>query len=75
MIFRRRHRQPSSEDSPPRKGYGVALGNAMAEFEVMLNPAAEHRIVEMRHLDEIAEIDWSGELDDDGDLEGVTPSS
>jgi hypothetical protein len=35
----------------------------MAEFEAVLNPAAEHRIVEMRHLDEMADVDWSGELE------------
>ena len=46
----------------------MALGNAMAEFEAVLNPAAEHRIVEMRRLDEIAEINWSGELDEEADI-------
>jgi len=30
------------------KGRGVALSNALAEFEVLLNPAAEHRIEEQR---------------------------
>ena len=30
------------------KGRGVALSNALAEFEVLLNPAAEHRIEEER---------------------------
>ena len=38
----------SRKPKTPRKGYGVALGNAMAEFEVLLNPAAEHRIEEQR---------------------------
>jgi hypothetical protein len=28
------------------KGTGVAFSNALAEFEALLNPAAEHRIVE-----------------------------
>ena len=28
------------------KGTGAALSNALAEFEAVLNPAAEHRIVE-----------------------------
>jgi hypothetical protein len=30
------------------KGRGVALSNALAEFEAVLNPAAEHRIEEER---------------------------
>ena len=30
------------------KGRGVALSNALSEFEVLLNPAAEHRIEEER---------------------------
>jgi hypothetical protein len=68
MIFRKRRPEVSAEESPPRKGYGVALGNAMAEFEAVLNPAAEHRIVEVRRLDEIAEINWSGELDEEADI-------
>jgi hypothetical protein len=34
---------------PGRRGYGPAVSNAMAEFEAVLNPAAEHRIVEERH--------------------------
>jgi hypothetical protein len=29
-------------------GRGVALSNALAEFEVLLNPAVEHRIEEER---------------------------
>ena len=48
-----------------KRGYGVALGNAMAEFEAVLNPAAEHRIVEMRSLEQIADINWSGETDEE----------
>jgi len=28
------------------KGTGAAMSNALAEFEAVLNPAAEHRIVE-----------------------------
>jgi predicted transcriptional regulator len=36
------------------KGRGVALSNALAEFEVLLNPAAEHRIEEERSQQVIA---------------------
>jgi hypothetical protein len=36
------------------KGRGVALSNALAEFEVLLNPAAEHRIAEERSQQVIA---------------------
>ena len=36
------------------KGRGVALSNALAEFEVLLNPAAEHRIEEQRSQQVIA---------------------
>jgi hypothetical protein len=38
----------SRKEKTPRKGYGVALGNAMAEFEILLNPAAEHWVEEQR---------------------------
>ncbi len=34
-----------------RKGYGLALGNALAAFEVLLNPAAEHWIEEQRRVE------------------------
>lgn len=47
----------------PRKGYGVALGNAMAEFEVLLSPAAEHRAEEQRRA-EIAPDQIGIELDE-----------
>ncbi len=63
MIFRRPRRDPEPDEKPPKRGYGVALGNAMAEFEAVLNPAAEHRIVEMRTQEQMADIDRSGETD------------
>ena len=40
---------PRSPDDRPRQrsvGMGVALSHAMAELEVLLSPAAEHRIEE-----------------------------
>jgi len=42
---------PRSPDDRPKQrsvGMGVALSNAMAELEVLLSPAAEHRIEEER---------------------------
>ncbi|MGH8943538.1 MAG: hypothetical protein ACRDWF_12025 [Acidimicrobiia bacterium] len=42
---------PGSRDPKPKQrsmGMGVALSNAMAELEVLLSPAAEHRIEEER---------------------------
>ena len=36
---------------PGHHGYGVALSNAMAEFDAVLNPASEHRVIEQRHQD------------------------
>lgn len=53
----------SGKQKTPRKGYGVALGNAMAEFEILLNPAAEHRIEEQRRV-EIAADQIGIELDE-----------
>ena len=53
----------SRKKKTPRKGYGVALGNAMAEFEVLLNPAAEHRLEEQRRA-EIAPDQIGIELDE-----------
>jgi hypothetical protein len=40
----------SSDDRSKQRsvGMGVALSNAMAELEVLLSPAAEHRIEEER---------------------------
>ncbi len=34
-----------------RRSYGVAVSNAMAEFDAVLNPASEHRVIEERHQD------------------------
>jgi hypothetical protein len=53
----------SRKKKTPGKGYGVALGNAMAEFEILLNPAAEHRIEEQRRA-EIAADQVGIELDE-----------
>ena len=42
---------PHSRDPKPKQrsvGMGVALSNAMIELEVLLSPAAEHRIEEER---------------------------
>jgi hypothetical protein len=42
---------PRARDPKPKNrsmGMGVALSNAMAELEVLLSPAAEHRIEEER---------------------------
>lgn len=50
------------------KGTGVALSNALAEFEAVLNPAAEHRIVEEQSQEILrSEIGQGldGEEDDD----------
>lgn len=52
------------QKSPKRHGYGVALSNAMAEFDAVLNPAAEHRIIEERHQDAIRVVVDISELDD-----------
>jgi hypothetical protein len=50
-----------------RRGYGIALSNALAEFDAVLNPASEHRVVEERHLDAMRyAIDIS-------DVEGENP--
>jgi hypothetical protein len=63
----------SRKEKTSRKGYGVALGNAMAEFEILLNPAAEHRIEEQRRV-EIAPDQVGIELDEtSGKVHVVTP--
>jgi hypothetical protein len=62
----------SRKPKTPRKGYGVALGNAMAEFEVLLNPAAEHRIEEQRRA-EIAPDQVGIELDETSGKVHVVP--
>jgi hypothetical protein len=41
---------------PARRGYGAAVSNAMAEFDALLNPAAEHRVVEERHQEETRSV-------------------
>jgi hypothetical protein len=42
--------------SPPgSRGRGVALSNAMAELEVLLSPASEHRIEEERSRQVLAD--------------------
>jgi hypothetical protein len=52
-----------SRKKTPRKGYGVALGNAMAEFEILFNPASEHWVEEKRRA-EIAPDQVGIELDE-----------
>jgi hypothetical protein len=49
---------------PARHGYGAALSNAMAEFDSVLNPAAEHRVVEERHQDAMRYVVEISELED-----------
>jgi hypothetical protein len=49
---------------PARHGYGAALSNAMAEFDAVLNPAAEHRVVEERHQDAMRYVVEISELED-----------
>jgi hypothetical protein len=62
----------SGKSKPARKGYGVALGNAMAEFEILLNPAAEHRIEEQRRV-EITSDQVGIELDETSGKVHVVP--
>jgi hypothetical protein len=62
----------SRKEKTPRKGYGVALGNAMAEFEILLNPAAEHRVEEQRRM-EIAPDQVGIELDETSGKVHVVP--
>jgi hypothetical protein len=62
----------SGKAKRPGKGYGVALGNAMAELEILLNPAAEHRIDEQRRA-EIAADQVGIELDETGGTVRVFP--
>ncbi|HSK06044.1 MAG TPA: hypothetical protein VK990_00900 [Acidimicrobiia bacterium] len=57
IIYRR--------SAPGRRGRGVALSNAMAELEVLLNPASEHRVEEERSRQVVSdEIDI--EMDESG---------
>ncbi|HEU4916142.1 MAG TPA: hypothetical protein VFV13_06210 [Acidimicrobiia bacterium] len=62
----------STEPGTPRKGYGMALGNALAEFEAMLSPAAEHRVEEQRRV-EIAPDEVGIELDETSGKVRVVP--
>jgi hypothetical protein len=63
----------SDKPKTPKRGYGVAFGNAMAEFEILLNPAAEHRIEEQRRI-EIAPDQVGIELDEtSGKVHVVAP--
>jgi hypothetical protein len=50
------------------KGTGAAMSNALAEFEAVLNPAAEQRIVE-EHSQAILRSEMGHSLDDEeGDM-------
>jgi hypothetical protein len=63
----------AGKSKPARRGYGVALGIAMAEFEILLNPAAEHRVEEVRRV-EIAPDQVGIELDEtSGKVHVVAP--
>lgn len=54
--------------APGRRGRGVALSNAMAELEVLLSPASEHRIEEERSRQVVSdEIDI--EMDEPGPVQ------
>lgn len=55
---------------PARHGYGVALSNAMAEFDAVLNPASEHRVIEERHQDAMRYVVDVSEVDGDEDPVG-----
>lgn len=48
------------------RGYGVALSNAMAEFDAVLNPASEHRVIEERHQNAMRYVVDISEMDDEG---------
>ena len=50
---------------PARHGYGAAISNAMAEFDAVLNPASEHRVIEERHQDAIRYVVDLSEVDDE----------
>jgi hypothetical protein len=62
----------SGKSKPARRGYGVALGNAMAEFEILLSPAAEHRIEEQRRI-EIAPDQVGIEVDETSGKVRIVP--
>ena len=48
-----------------RRSYGVAVSNAMAEFDAVLNPASEHRVVEERHQDAMRYVIDISDVEDD----------
>jgi hypothetical protein len=48
-----------------RRSYGVAVSNAMAEFDAVLNPASEHRVVEERHQDAMRYVIDISDLEDE----------
>jgi len=50
---------------PARHGYGAALSNAMAEFEAVLNPASEHRVIEEQHQDAMRYVVDISAVDDE----------
>ncbi len=48
-----------------RRSYGVAVSNAMAEFDAVLNPASEHRVIEEHHQDAMRYVIDISEVEDD----------
>lgn len=54
------------------KGTGVALSNALAEFDALLNPAAEHRVVE-EQSQAILRSEIGQGLDDEEDNDEARP--
>jgi hypothetical protein len=50
---------------PAKRGYGAAVSNAMAEFDALINPAAEHRMAEERYQDETRSIISSQEPEEE----------
>lgn len=50
---------------PARHGYGAALSNAMAEFDAVLNPASEHRVIEEQHQDAMRYVVDISDVEDD----------
>jgi len=48
-----------------RRSYGAAVSNAMAEFDAVLNPASEHRVIEERHQDVMRYVIDISDVEDD----------
>jgi hypothetical protein len=48
-----------------RRSYGAAVSNAMAEFDSVLNPASEHRVIEERHQDAMRYVIDISDVEDD----------